>query len=63
MALMRQVGVKEVNDIVMKSLKQWLVQVAEQARQLAVEGTPEMVFALVAWATLQVELVRNCCMH
>lgn len=55
--LMRQAGIVAVNDIVMKSLKNWLKNVAMKAVQLASDKTKKMTSALNAVASLHEALV------
>ena len=56
--LMRNLGVKEVNDVILFSLKDWLLQVAAQGEKHAKKGTKEGTYLLNAKAALHKALVR-----
>ena len=63
--LMKKVGVKEVNDVIMFSLKDWLLQVATEGEKHAKKGTTEGTHLLKSKASLHEALVcfscsRNC---
>jgi hypothetical protein len=55
--LMREIGVKEVNDVVMLSVKHWLLSAASQSEKRVKQGTKEGVFLLNAKACLHQALV------
>jgi len=55
--LMRETGVKEVNDIIMLSLKEWLLNVATEGEKRARFGTKEGTNILNAKASLHQALV------
>jgi len=55
--LMKEIGVKEVNDVIMFSLKDWLLKVATKGQQQATFGTKEGTYLLNAKATLHRALV------
>ena len=57
LSLMREIGVKEVNDIIMYSVKDWLLRVATQAERTARFGTVEGTNLLNAKACLHEALV------
>jgi hypothetical protein len=60
--LMLEIGLKEVNDIVMFSLKDWLLQVTRDGETRVKQGTKEGVHLLNAKASLHYALVRVECM-
>lgn len=55
--LMREIGVVKVNDVVMKSLKQWLIEIAKKAEQRSPEASLAMTYAISARGTLHQALV------
>ena len=58
--LMRKIGVKEVNDVIMFSLKDWLISVASEGEKHAKKGTKEGTHLLNAKAALHQALVCLC---
>ena len=56
---MREIGVKQVNDVIMVSLKNWLLEVATQGEKRATKGTREGTCLLSAKATLHNALVSS----
>jgi hypothetical protein len=52
LGLMKQVGVVKVNDIVLKSLKKWLVDVSKNAESQCEVASPELACVLNARASL-----------
>jgi len=57
--LMVKIGVKEVNDVIMFSLKHWLLQVAGEGEERAKHGTVEGTYLLHAKAALHQALVSS----
>jgi tetratricopeptide (TPR) repeat protein len=56
LTLMREVGVKEVNDLVMLSVKEWLLEVAHEGQSHLKQGTAEGVRLLNSRAALHAAL-------
>jgi hypothetical protein len=58
LALMREIGIVKVNEVVMKSLKGWLLGVVSKAKEQTVDGTQERCEVLSVGGGLNSILVR-----
>lgn len=56
--LMKQAGIKEVNDVIMFSVKHWMLQVATKGQEQVQHGSKEGTSLLNAKASLHYALVR-----